>query len=114
MLRRHSLLIASAAFLLACLCCYRSMHSEIHGSTSVEQMGKQHFVPVHNIGPKVALWHLHHAISIKLTSKNSSSNVRIPRTSFFAYKRVEANQVQHINSSYVERRIWLINRAILI
>jgi hypothetical protein len=113
-IRRHSLLIASVAFLLACLCCYRSMHSVVHGSISAEQINKQHFVSVHNIGPKAALWHVHHAISIKLTSKNSSSHVRIPHNSWFAYKRMQPSQIQHISSSYVERRIWLINRAILI
>jgi hypothetical protein len=112
-IRRHSLLIASVAFLLACLCCYRSMHSAVHASTSAEQISKQ-LVSVHSVGPKAALWHIHHAVSIKLTSKNSSSNVRIPHNSWFAYKRVEPNQVQQISSSYVERRIWLINRAILI
>ncbi len=120
---RRNLLMASVIFLLALLCSHSIVHSASHSSDS-RQVGQQEYLasnPVasssissNSIGTKVTLWHGYHAFHSKFNLQNSSDSACIPKSLAFICVQPLLISRQYISYPNKERRLWLLNRTILI
>ena len=117
LMKRQNLLMASAFFLLALMCCHRGAHGlgmSIHVAHNVHKVVHQHSIIHKAIGPKATFWHAHHAITTKLNIQNSSDDVSLPQSSFEICSQFKTPFQYYDNLFLQERKIWLLNRSLLI